>query len=261
MSLIRRTARLERRLRSRAGRRSLPESQDMSMDYTLRLWQVYGRPGDPPPPSQPLTVAECEATLDAVYGPEAAPTPGSRRPCRARGHQPPPPYVVQWQRTGQVTHPLLRYMIAAYTGGQVVPDTFYQKPDPTAVEPESGAAESDPDDPGPDLPPAGPRAPPPESRQKPAKTGNLHLQNTVTRRSASCTLTRATRKTWISPSKGPARRTISGAICARFTCATFSRIQCQSGSGDTCQPDARAWPARCAALRIVPRPISRFLAR
>ena len=164
MSLIRRTARLERRLRSRAGRRSLPESQDMSMDYTLRLWQVYGRPGDPPPPSQPLTVAECEATLDAVYGPEAAPTPGSRRPCRARGHQPPPPYVVQWQRTGQVTHPLLRYMIAAYTGGQVVPYNFYQKPDPTAVEPESGAAESDPDDPGPDLSPAGPRPPPPKSR-------------------------------------------------------------------------------------------------
>jgi len=64
---------------------------------------------------------------------------------------------VQWQRTGQVAHPLLRYMIAAYTGGQVVPDNFYQKPDPTAAEPESGADESDPDDPG-------PRSPPPNSR-------------------------------------------------------------------------------------------------
>ncbi len=158
MSLIRRTARLERRLRSRAGRRSLSESEDMGMDYTLSVWKAYGRPGDPPPPSQPLTVAECEATLDAVYDPEAAPAPGSRRPCRARGHQP-PPYVVQWQRTGQVAHPLLRYMIAAYTGGQVVPDDFYQKPDPTTTELESGAAESDPDDPGPDLPSVDPRAP------------------------------------------------------------------------------------------------------
>ena len=157
MSLIRRLARLERQMRSLASRRSLSESKQASIEYTLDLWKVYARPGDPPPPSQPITLAEREATRDAVYGPEAAPAPGSQRPCRARTRQPPPPYVVQWQRTGQVAHPLLRYIITAYTGGQVVPDSFYQKPEP-------GAAESDPDDPDPDLPPAGPCAPLPKSR-------------------------------------------------------------------------------------------------
>ena len=157
MSLIRRMAKLERQMRSLASRRSPSESERERMEYTLRIWQAYARPGDPPPPSQPLTAAECEAVLAAVYGPEAAPAPGTQRPRRARGCQPPPPYVVQWQRTGQVAHPLLRYVIAAYTGGQVVPDNFYQKPEPDP-------AESAPGDPDPDLPPADPCAPLPKSR-------------------------------------------------------------------------------------------------
>lgn len=152
MSLTHRLAKLEKQMRSLASRRSLSEPEYTSMEFTLSLWQVYARPGDPPLPAQPITLAECEAARIAVYGLEAAPAPGSQRPCRASGHQPPPLYVEQWQRTGQVAHPLLRHIIAAYTGDQVVPDNFYQKP------------ESDPDGLDPDLLPAGPCAPRPESQ-------------------------------------------------------------------------------------------------
>jgi hypothetical protein len=151
MDLIRRTARLERQVRSLAGRRSPPEPEELDMEYNRCLWLAYSRPGDPPPPATPITFAEFYATLDAVYGPEATHTPARRAP-------PPPPYVLLWQRTGQVTHPLLRYIIAAYTGGKVMADSYWIKPDPPAVEPQSGAPGSDPDDPGPDLPSVGPGA-------------------------------------------------------------------------------------------------------
>ena len=76
MDLIRRIARLERRLRALVNGQSPAESEEAAMEYALRVWLVYGQPGEPPP-TRPITSAEFMAAIDAVYHPEAAPTPGS----------------------------------------------------------------------------------------------------------------------------------------------------------------------------------------
>jgi len=142
MDLIRRIARLERRLRAFISLRSPVESELADMEYALNIWFVYGRPGEPPP-TEPLTRAEIEAVLDAVYDRAAAPMSARRAP--------PPPYVLLWQRTGQVTHPLLRYLLTARNAGRDGHDDPCPEPDPPAVEPQPDAF-------GPDLPPVGPGA-------------------------------------------------------------------------------------------------------
>lgn len=122
-----RLARVEKRLRALEARRQSPPEegaeQVADMQFTLDVWRAYAEPGYPPP-TRPLTRFEIDATMAAAYGlPPPAP-PASAPPGQ-------PWYIVEWQRTGRVAHPLLRLCICAATGSLpdlVLPDGL--PPDP-----------------------------------------------------------------------------------------------------------------------------------
>jgi len=110
MTIKRRLTRLEARLHP-PTRRGAAEAQ---REYWEMMWRIYGQPGDPPPPEEPIPDEEFEAVLSAVNGRlqwlagEGPEPPAVRRPA----------YLVEWIETGRVAHPLVRYILYALTGGR-----------------------------------------------------------------------------------------------------------------------------------------------